>query len=402
MLPPREQALSTLHDATRELIAAETAESVCEIAVEASRDLLGNEFTGIHLFDEEGALVPVAWTGDVDRYFDGPPPTIGPGEGLVWETIETGEPRLYNRLHEQQGRMNADSRLRAEMQLPVGDHGVMFVGSTTSETFTPEEFSLSGVLAANVGAAIESVENRARLQDRETALERQNERLGVFASMVSHDLRNPLAVAVGQLELAREEGDNERLARVATALERMEVLIDDLLVLAREGRTTGEVRPVAPHVIAERAWQTVVTDGATLVVEETDLLEADPDALTEVFENLFRNAVEHGSTGSQPAADDAVEHGSTGNRTPSGDAVEHGDGNPTIEVGPLAGGFYVADDGPGIPPAERERVFEYGYTTSKAGTGLGLAIVLAIAESHGWEVTVTESEAGGARFEFRA
>ena len=65
-----------------------------------------------------------------------------------------------------------------------------------------------------------------------------------------------------------------------------------------------------------------------------------------------------------------------------------------------ADGFYVADDGRGIPAADRDRVLDAGYTTDDDGTGLGLAIVAEIAESHGWSVAVTESDAGGTRFEF--
>jgi signal transduction histidine kinase len=69
-------------------------------------------------------------------------------------------------------------------------------------------------------------------------------------------------------------------------------------------------------------------------------------------------------------------------------------------VGTTAGGFFVEDDGPGIAPGDREWVMESGKTTAAGGTGLGLAIVRKLAEVHGWEVTITESEDGGARFEF--
>jgi signal transduction histidine kinase len=61
----------------------------------------------------------------------------------------------------------------------------------------------------------------------------------------------------------------------------------------------------------------------------------------------------------------------------------------------------VADDGPGIPPERRDLVFEHGFTDSPDGTGFGLAIVRSIVEAHGWTVSVTESETGGARFEVR-
>jgi len=131
------------------------------------------------------------------------------------------------------------------------------------------------------------------------------------------------------------------------------------------------------------------------------VLYADPDQLAHVFENLFRNSVEHSSTGSRPVADD-----SEGRKPPGSGAEPHdeetpGDGAVTIRVGTTADGdgVYVADDGPGIPAEERERVFESGYSSSPDGTGFGLAIVREIVDAHGWEVRATESADGGARFE---
>ncbi len=104
--------------------------------------------------------------------------------------------------------------------------------------------------------------------------------------------------------------------------------------------------------------------------------------------NLLRNSVEHGSTRAQ---------------APSDRTAEHDEENLTVRVGTVEDtdrhGFYVADDGPGIPSEDREQVFEGGYSTGENGTGFGLKIVQRIAEVHGWTVTATESEAGGARFE---
>ncbi|MFB6256436.1 MAG: ATP-binding protein [Haloplanus sp.] len=85
-------------------------------------------------------------------------------------------------------------------------------------------------------------------------------------------------------------------------------------------------------------------------------------------------------------------------------AVDAGSGlvetTRTVTVGDLSDGFFVADDGPGIPASERDSVFDTGYTTTDAGTGLGLDIVEEIASAHDWEVTVADSVDGGARFEF--
>ncbi len=210
---------------------------------------------------------------------------------------------------------------------------------------------------------------------RERALKAQNERLDEFASIVSHDLRNPLNVARGYLELYEETGDREHFEEVDDALARMGELIEKLLSLAKQGDVIDETEPVAIHDTARRAWSVVNTGEATLTLERDGILEADRSRFEELLENLLRNAVLHGNP----------------------------DGSPdelTISVGAFESGFYVEDDGVGIAPENRETVFESGYTTADDGTGFGLSIVEQIADAHEWTVHITESESGGARFEF--
>jgi len=229
------------------------------------------------------------------------------------------------------------------------------------------------------------------LAEAETALKRQNERLEEFASIVSHDLRNPLNVAQGQLELARiqldpvEGGASERLDTVERAHDRMGSLVDELLALARAGKRVETVASVALADVTERSWRQVPTTGAALVVETERVIRADQGRLQQLIENLARNAVEHGSTNDRTESDDDTDHGN----------------DVTVTVGDVddGSGFYVADDGPGIREEDRERVFERGYSSTEEGTGFGLAIVAEIADAHGWEVTVTDGSEGGARFE---
>ena len=202
-------------------------------------------------------------------------------------------------------------------------------------------------------------------------LKRKNERLDEFASVISHDLRNPLNVATGRLELARNECESSHLADVATALSRMEVLIDDLLHLARQGQTVSERETIPIEDVVSACWRNIETGDTTLNIHDKATLSVDRSRFRQAIENLFRNAIDHG-----------------------GESV-------TVSVGILdeQQGFYVADDGPGIPEANREDVFDTGFTTTHDGTGFGLAIVRRICEAHGWRIGVTESEAGGARFE---
>ena len=220
---------------------------------------------------------------------------------------------------------------------------------------------------------------------RDVTEHRERERqLEQFASIVSHDLRNPLNVATLRLDLARAESDSEHLEDVAQAHARMEALIEDLLTLAREGTSDIEAEQVGVAAAIEQCWQNVETRDARLVVETDRTIRADLSRLQQLGENLIRNAVEHGSTS---------------NRTESDDAVERGGSGVTITVGELADGFYVEDDGPGIPPDERETVFEAGYSTGGGGTGFGLSIVSQVCEAHGWEIRATSGTDGGARFE---
>lgn len=208
------------------------------------------------------------------------------------------------------------------------------------------------------------------IRDRERELRQQNERLDDFASVVSHDLRNPIQVLRGALDGIEATGEQAHIDRGRRAVDRMENLVNDILVLARQGDAVDDRSTVSIRDTAERCWQQVEQDGVSLVIDTDRQITANETRFKQLVDNLLRNA------------------------------VEHGPGSTTIHVGSLDDGFYVADDGPGVPSSEREEVFERGYSTNAAGTGFGLAIVERVAETHGWTVELTRSESGGARFEF--
>jgi PAS domain S-box-containing protein len=235
---------------------------------------------------------------------------------------------------------------------------------------------VDGEFQGTVGVVRDITERKAR----ERALERQNERLEEFASVVSHDLRNPLNVAQASLDLLRETGDDEHVGRLDRALSRIEGIIEDVLTLARHGRSVDEPEVVESDEVVERAWRSVETLDADLDSDLRRPLRADASRLQQLLENLFANAVEHGS------ADGVVRVGPL-----DGDGDE--DGGVSLR------GFYVEDDGPGIPEGERERVLESGYSTTDDGTGLGLSIAAEIVDAHGWDLAVTTGDDGGARVE---
>lgn len=208
-------------------------------------------------------------------------------------------------------------------------------------------------------------------KERENKLQKQYDRLDEFTSVISHDLRNPLNIAQGRIDIVKQECESESLEPIDRSLDRMESIVEDTLTLARQGRTVGELNPIPIVDIADTCWSGVATAEASLEIDTNFMIFGDRDRLRHVFENLFRNA------------------------------VEHGNGDVTVRVGRTDEDcFYVEDDGPGIPVSDREKVLEAGHTSASGGTGLGLTIIKRIAEAHGWEVTITEGDSGGARFEF--
>jgi PAS domain S-box-containing protein len=229
----------------------------------------------------------------------------------------------------------------------------------------------------NLEGTVGVVRDVSDYKERERLLERQNDRLNEFAGVIAHDLRNPLNVSRGRIELAREDCDSEQLAAVERALDRMDAIVEDTLTLARNGRTVGETELVDLSELVSLCWQHVDTGDAELCVETDLVIRADPDRLRHLFENLCRNAVEHGTPNGRASDDDRL----------------------TVRVGTVDGGFFVEDDGRGFRADVADRIFDAGYSTDDEESGLGLAIVNRIVQAHGWEITATRSNEGGARFE---
>ncbi|MDS0220167.1 GAF domain-containing protein [Haloarcula sp. S1AR25-5A] len=496
----RERVIEELHTTARAFMRATSEDAIAQITVDAARTILNMPANAVHFADDNG-LTPVTWTDQVEELI-GKPPVFTPGDGLAWQAFETGETRIHDDISSNPDRYNPETDIRSEILLPLGDHGVLLIGSCEVSAFDDTDVTLARTLTVHATAALDRLDRERQLREErefidqaldtlddlfyvlnadgsfrrwnrrlpevtgysdaeisnlevceffppeecdtiheaidqalnhgrttveaeirtadgelvpyeftgtrltdtdgetvgavgigrnisqrrayEQRLERQNERLDEFTSIVSHDLRNPLTIAEGNLDLARTECDSDYLDEVSDAHERMRALIDDLLTFARAGETAIDIEPVALATMVQECWQTVEADRATLAVEIDRQVRADPAKLRRLLANLLRNSVEHGSGRSE--SDD-----------------EQSGENTTVSVGPVEDadrhGFYVADDGPGVPPDDRERVFEEGYSTGEDGTGFGLKIVRRIADAHGWTVTVTESETGGARFE---
>ena len=492
--------LNTLFETGRELLESDSVDDIAGLAAESSREVLGLSINAVYLYDADcEQLVPASTTESATDII-GEPPTFEAGEGVAWTAFERGEPQRYDDVRTAADVHNPDTPIRSELAVPLGDHGVLLVGSTDLGGIDDRTFSLAKILAADVETALDqlaretelretserletilqhtpdalfvlddsgrivdlndqaaaslgddgddpadrsallgshwseigtvtdgsqapptadplaalrespdsviTVEGRHTRQDGSTfpvrvriaridhdqaggflalardiselsaqqrQLRQQNEQLEQFASVISHDLRSPLSVAQAGVEVARRtgEGHGDSLDRASRAHERMKTLVENLLRLARNGQTMDEsdLEPVELSAVVHRSWQTVATEDAELSVDGECQLVADESRLRQLVENLLRNAVDHG-----------------------GDEL-------IVTVGTLSDGFYIEDTGEGIAEADREQIFEPGYTTDDDGTGYGLEIVRTVAEAHGWEITVTDSTAGGARFE---
>ncbi|QHS15886.1 PAS domain S-box protein [Halopenitus persicus] len=285
-----------------------------------------------------------------------------------------------DRVREINDRLQRGDRVRREVTRTTADgdrRTFLFTGSPLGEA--TDEVLATYIDVTDRKRATEKLERKTQ------ELERKTETLEEFASVVSHDLRNPLNVAMGHLDILAAEHDDLDVEPIRRAHARMQELIENVLMLAKQGRRVDEVRPVPVADCARESWDTVETTNARLRIEGSRTVQADRNRLRQLFGNLFRNAVEHGAT--------------TSRERPSGTDVEHGDADVTITVGATDDGFYVEDDGPGIPEEERGDVFQAGHTTADDGTGLGLSIVQEIVEAHGWTIAVTEGTDGGARFE---
>lgn len=234
---------------------------------------------------------------------------------------------------------------------------------------------VNAVMKAPIGkqALFRTISNllarRRQTEGLTTELWERNKRLEQFARTLRHELRNPLTVVNGYLEIAREEGDPESFEVCQEYLDQMNQLLEDTLLIIDGGELEYKPEPVDLAATCNGCWKVVSAEEAQLEIGEINQIRADEVRLKQLLENVFRNAVEH-----------------------VGPTV-------TVTVGEIADGFYIEDDGMGIPQKERNRVFEEGYSGDSAGTGIGLSVVESVVDLHGWNVRVDQSEGGGARFE---
>lgn len=249
----------------------------------------------------------------------------------------------------------------------------MAVNHRTPREWRPHEIELVETVVQRCWESLERARTVRDLREREEQLEQQNERLEGFASMLAHEIRNPVTIGQIYSQQLPDEVAPEAVDYVVEAFDRIEDMVDVMLVLTRGRKAVGGGNSVQLDEVVQEVWADMDAPDASLEVAIDYTIQADETYIRHLFRNLFENAVEHGGV------------------------------DVTITVGELSTGLYVADDGQGIAADDWETVFDAGYTTaaSQGGTGLGLAFVRELAEVYEWTCSVTESATGGARFEFR-
>nr|WP_094529971.1 GAF domain-containing sensor histidine kinase [Halorubrum halodurans] len=346
-----------------------TTEGRIREAIEVGREYLGVD-NGVLSYTAEGRYEVIATNIESGPYAAGG--TVDLDETWCRHVVDGGEPVGFANVEDspyRDDRARETTGLRCYVGAPVWIDGETYGTLCFSdpdprvEPLTDEERDFVSVLADWVSHELEREKHYAELRE-------QNDRLDEFTGIVAHDLRNPLAAAIGFTELAREEATGETaafLSRVQSSLGRMETMIAECLMLAKEGADVGERERVDLEALVRDAWETVRTRNAALSVDVdpgTTVL-ADAGRLQRLLENLFRNAVEHGGP------DVSV--------TVSGD--DHG--------------FVVADDGPGLPPAVEAALADADAENVKS-FGLGLLVVLRVVSGHGWDLAVDTSAEGTA------
>jgi signal transduction histidine kinase len=375
----RHRKLRELHEAAGDLQRAESTDDIAEVAVRTARDVLDCPLTGLWLYDPEAeALVPLAMTDRADETFD-EIPRFERGEAIAWEVYDSGEPAQFGDVSEQADAYNPETPVRAELVVPLGDHGALTMGRTERGEFDDVDVELMRVLCASVEAALDRADREQLLRERERELGEQNDRLAFLNALLRHEILNGMMVITNYVEFLDDHVDEEGREYLSTVEEYGEEIAALVEKVQAVLRTLTEERSLASYdlssVLDGRVERLRATHPEATVhadVERGLAVESD-DLLGGVLWNVLVNAVEH-NDGHEPTV---------------WVAAERRDDTAVVRV---------VDDGPGIDDDLKERVLERDVTGSDlpGGSGFGLYFVATMVERYGGTIRVEDAETGGA------
>jgi PAS domain S-box-containing protein len=391
----QERLLEALSRSTRRLMYPATPAAVAEEVVAIVEDVLHQSLATVRLYDaDQDRLVPVAQTDGTGSYLADTAtdelPERGP-DTREMDVFEDGRFTVLDDLADDRDRGPEVDGLEEVVLVPLGDHGLLSVGTTDGVVLGDGDRVLLNVLRYNATAAMDRADREQRLETYQAELERSNERLQEFAYVASHDLQEPLRMVSSYVDLlAMEYGDaldeeaQEYVEYAVNGADRMRSMIDALLRYSRVDTDAGEFEPVdldalLADVRRNLSLRIQETD-ADLAVDDLPSVRGDRDQLGQVFQNLVANAIEH-------AGETAPSIRVTGRERDDDYA------------------FSVSDDGVGIPEDQQDAIFEIFNKFDRGpsdddGTGIGLAVVERIVNRHGGDIWVESTPDEGATFTF--
>jgi signal transduction histidine kinase len=393
----RADLLDAANTCARALSSSLDVEQAFGAFIRELRGLVPFDRTAIVLADEESArVIATAGVGAQDVF---PPGTQGAVPGSVLEeVVRTGQP-VYRRdmaepEHPEEERfLELDLRCRVVAPLLSGAEtiGMLSVVRREPSSFDEEEIELLVLLGRFLGATVQNI--RAYEAERETVeeLRRLSALRADFVSLVSHELRSPMASLIGSAQTLRERwreldaGQRESfLALIAHETSRLAALVEDVLDTSRieAGTFTYTFREIDLAGLV-RAATAAAESGQDEVAVRADVsgalpsVRGDAERLRQVLSNLIDNEVKYSPAGGEVRVKTRAQNG-------------------RVEIA-------VSDRGPGIPPEQQRLIFEkFGRAKlgdkTKPGTGLGLFIARSIAEAHGGAIRVESTPNRGATF----
>lgn len=351
-------------DVVQRLLGATTAEELYDASLEVAMHVLDAETCQlVEVTDDDLIVLDTTSRNGVAQE------TIPVATDIVGQLDLIGRSHVFDDISdvrsvaEPQSATSDDSSIpRSLLVAPIDSIGLLVASSETPGAFNEVDQEWAEQLASFIDGIIES---RSEQPSDDPGVDR----LDRITTILSHDFAGPLTVARGSLELAEETGEREYFERARKAINQIEQLVEGIERLAEADETYPSPQMIELRSIAEEVWPAIEHEDASLEIADSRTILADEHALAQLLRNLFSNAVEHGGS------------------------------DTTVRIGVTDTGFFIEDDGPGIPPEDREVIFSWGYSTGDENKGIGLSVVEQIAEAHDWEIAVTESTLGGARFE---
>ena len=397
------EQLQFIHRVARLVTTAGTWEELLETIVDETRDALHANVSSLYLLDRDGAYLTLAATTGLDRFQIGRA-RVPLGEGVTGRVAASREPMVIPDVRAEPRFLwvrGLDQRrfVASMLSVPLSWHdtvvGVLNVQTEQPRDFTPADVQQLSAIADLLAGVLEKGRLQREAELQVEALKAIDEARSELIALVTHELRTPLAVVRAYADLladeplldGRESRDPERRSVRAgwhssalEQIERLDRLVDSILASVRPLQETAaevvtvDIREVVDGVL-ESVRPLTRRHRTQLQIPVRLHVLVDPSRLRQIVEHLIENAVKYAPPGTTIRIECALTEG----------------------VCRLA----VVDEGPGVPPEWRERIFEpYARrdTSTARGSGIGLFAAKRLAESMGARVWCEPAEPAGTRF----